>query len=758
MANENFFVHAYNFIRYDKHKFPDRKTPVKTFCGLTGYLDCNLYVRTPLSIPDSEYCKKDSEKIDHTAYPFFTVEGKPIIPGSEIRGLIRNIYEIITDSCFSVINSNMISARNITENTVPRNIGILYFNEADNRWVLYQADRYAAYTNTTKAELLKKFAGKKYIERDWALSVQLDTNMKKLKSVIDEAISKAETYNEFWDILEQSSDSRKRVFTVNLDDNAFGFIFESKLDKGRTRREQDLNNRLNSVNAEKKWGSQYSEDSLFDYFSMKKEDRQAYYDKYYLDPIINFSVFVPTDEKKTSAAELEKAVENLNAILDFSEMYANGDETTLKRIQKVRPSKDKGVPVFFRKENGRLILTPSHFSREVYNNTVESILADRKKCDDKNNLCPGCRLFGMIGKAQHAAVSHVRFTDAEVLGAYSLNEEYTTLKVLFSPKTTCWEFYADNKFDDANVTLRGRKMYFHNPLAKINSSVYSQQKKEKFNSSVQLMTKGTFSFRVYFDNISSDELRYLILALTLGENSPDSKLMHKLGHGKPLGLGSVKITVKNVVTRDLRNYKISSAPEYLEEIKTENPLKTRKRELPAGEYTLTDLLNICNFDFCDGFTVSYPVVEALPGAHVKDNDVASHRYFAWMANRTGFKNQEKQYECNSLPVIASTAEKMKMPVIVTDKDKKLKSKNTAYSGRTGVAVGLPKRNEVIKITLSKDAFPDKKGNGFVGYFYYNGYRGTAFELPFLLKKGTEITINVSGVKENNGTIFGNYKK
>lgn len=780
MGNKDFFVHTYNFVRYDKAQKPVRNAP-EIKAGMTGYLDCNLSVKTPLSIPDSENCEKmmcDKEKSsknptkkEHNAYPFYTVDNKPIIPGSEIRGLIRNTYEIITDSCFSVINSNIISSRDITGNEVDREKGILHFDYDRNRWVLFDAAKYTAYTYKMKKELLSRFSGQEYVERDWALSVQLLTIMQKIKKLVDKALRTASDYDNFWDILENNKNSKDQITYYPLDgengSEAFGFILKEKFKK-----DDELNNRLNSVNAAKKWGRQYSVDSLMDYFDMSESEKKKYDDENFKESIINFSIFVPKDEVETDEKQLDEAIEKFNTILDFSEKYAEGDKKTLDRIKKIRPSKDKDTPVFYRIEDGRPVLTPSHFSREVYDNTVESILGSRKKCDSKDELCPACSVFGMIGKPQNAVASRVRFTDAEALDGYEIDKDFTTLKVLASPKTTGWEFYADKKYNESDVTLKGRKMYFHNPAALTDKSVYSYDKKEKFNSSVQLMTKGDFSFRVYFDHIDEKELRYLILALTLGENSADSKLMHKLGHGKPLGLGSVKITVNNVVARNMKNYAISSKPEYLDEIKNGNPL--REDGLLAGRQTLDDLLKICNFDFCKGFDVSYPVVEAAPGLRYTDNDIASHRYFSWMKNSWGFNDEDKQYDCNSLLQIGESAEEIKMPVIVvTYKDGKKKPvrktdfvPNQEYYAppqRSGHSfaprrerTSLPKHDEVIEVTAFNSK-PDRNGKGFICNFNYGTYRGTAFGLTEFIEKDSKFKIKVTSINEDN-RIYGNFYK
>jgi hypothetical protein len=65
-----------------------------------------------------------------------------------------------------------------------------------------------------------------------------------------------------------------------------------------------------------------------------------------------------------------------------------------------------------------------------------------------------------------------------------------------------------------------------------------------------------FSFDVYFENITDAQLKQLVWVLTLGENpvkddANKAILCHKIGHGKPLGLGSAKIIAERVEIRKI---------------------------------------------------------------------------------------------------------------------------------------------------------------------------------------------------------------
>ena len=71
----------------------------------------------------------------------------------------------------------------------------------------------------------------------------------------------------------------------------------------------------------------------------------------------------------------------------------------------------------------------------------------------------------------------------------------------------------------------------------------------EMSSCMQYAKEGsTFEFEVYFDRISIEQLKQLYTALTFGDTS-NGPLCHKIGHGKPIGFGSVKIIVTEAVIR-----------------------------------------------------------------------------------------------------------------------------------------------------------------------------------------------------------------
>jgi hypothetical protein len=120
--SKNQFINPYTFISINDEK-PNRTTlkeSLKNEKLYDGYLECELEIKSSTFIPNTsiKFAYLDNEK-EHYFYDFFSYDDMskcddnkvpknppkyPRIPGSEIRGMIRNVYEQLTNSCLSVID------------------------------------------------------------------------------------------------------------------------------------------------------------------------------------------------------------------------------------------------------------------------------------------------------------------------------------------------------------------------------------------------------------------------------------------------------------------------------------------------------------------------------------------------------------------------------------------------------------------------------------------------------------------------------
>jgi hypothetical protein len=125
----------------------------------------------------------------------------------------------------------------------------------------------------------------------------------------------------------------------------------------------------------------------------------------------------------------------------------------------------------------------------------------------------------------------VSVSDAHVCGEYELSKERIALKELSSPKPE-----RHNAFYAAAGKLKGRKFYYHRAVLDLAS--ITEANPTHRNTRVQPLLQGTFAFCVDYWNLAPEELGVLLSAIVLPEG-----LFHKLGMGKPLGLGSVRLAL-----------------------------------------------------------------------------------------------------------------------------------------------------------------------------------------------------------------------
>lgn len=117
--NKNFNnkAHApYNFIplneKVAKFSAPcilddNKHNSFNTLKGISGEINLIITTKTPFFIGDSE---KESNK-DYKE--FFSVDGKPQIPGSSLRGMVRNLVEIVSYGKFETYNNDKFYYRDV---------------------------------------------------------------------------------------------------------------------------------------------------------------------------------------------------------------------------------------------------------------------------------------------------------------------------------------------------------------------------------------------------------------------------------------------------------------------------------------------------------------------------------------------------------------------------------------------------------------------------------------------------------------------
>ena len=600
------FINPYNFVSTTQRV---KVNPVEKG-NLTGYVTCTLRVEDRLALPDI------AQNPDSQSFDFFSVENHPIIPGSELRGCIRSAYEAITESCFSVVNSNLLSKRMSKPNN-QRTPGILM--KENGRWVIYSA---------------KYRQGKKKL-KEWEKGVHCDCARK-------------------WFKLDEKPTINNTYFFINKNRK------NENISSGAICEDDDI-------------------DKLIQVFDT------------YFEGI-----------KKTDTDDAEQL---RNIIRNYQE--------DLRRMKKAENS-DIMVPVFYEKDDVNLLvyLSPAQTGRVAFENTVPSLLGNHTPCDGRNGYCPACSLFGTLGDKNPLA-SKLRFTDAseKESSSVTISDRYVILPELSSPKLSSPEFYSTCRdktenvtvwdYDSADVVLRGRKFYYHG-LPKEADVLGSRQIETKVAKSGSL-----FTFKLYFDRINEEQLQQLLWVLTIGENQTYSKQMHKIGMGKPVGYGSVKITVDDISFRELDkssfaySIKKQQYDDYMQEFDIE-------KHFDMG--AVIDFKTITNYSFTvcedeDGqkreiIPISYPIAEREP----KDNNESTENLSAGHQWFTGNRKPNSTFG-RILPILSSDINAMRLYAlhgkneITPTKNKERTSKNNKgkYKPRVFFEKEIPYAAEIVGI-------------------------------------------------------------
>ncbi|MGN0179008.1 MAG: hypothetical protein ACI4DY_06150, partial [Monoglobaceae bacterium] len=95
-----------------------------------------------------------------------------------------------------------------------------------------------------------------------------------------------------------------------------------------------------------------------------------------------------------------------------------------------------------------------------------------------------------------------------------------------------------------NVNLSGRKVYWNGKLAG------GIDEEGIMNTTVTPLDRGSFKFKIFFDKLTDTELEQLLFCI-----KPSDDAIHKIGTGKPIGMGQVKLNIDAV---KIKKYKKES--------------------------------------------------------------------------------------------------------------------------------------------------------------------------------------------------------
>jgi len=545
--------YPYNFVSLKDKKDVVYKGERKLGTN-TGKLVCKLVNKTPLFIMG----ESEQDNKGHTKEWFCREKGIPIIPGSSLKGVIRNIIDVLTNSVI----------RNVEDEKLEQRMGAGKFEsvfgiieslpENGKKGIIVEAEKIKVKTKEKIESGYKKFEfkdngkefSKKYNAKDGLIErVKLKDsiyNLKETEIKIKPGVTTVEK-------LINNSKEYKNYLTDN-ENGVQGVLWFSSPIYGKIH-EKLLIPKKNS----RKFEFSKEEYEDFKYIIKQRAERikngkdinsnTFYYDKDLEigDPLL-FEVKDRKMAEHLAFSEIPRLRYKFSPLDLVSEEFRPGD--SLKKLS---------------------------FSERLFGTTGDNTKKDEEKKDE---------LVALSGR--------VFFEDAKNYKPEMIdNGNLVTLKAFGEPHPTLTTFYLDNIEKNYNenkgVSIRGRKFYWHHKekigksfseyrksveMPKIKNKNGKYEKELAYNSSLELMDiNNEFEFNVNFENLTDEELGVLIYAIELEDG-----LLHKAGKGKAFGFGSCKIEIEGFLLENKNKYKDFFIEPFEKENKKEDYINKAKEK------------------------------------------------------------------------------------------------------------------------------------------------------------------------------------
>jgi CRISPR/Cas system CSM-associated protein Csm3 (group 7 of RAMP superfamily) len=509
----------YNFIPLNEKVVPAEEIPeFDKYCTenrFTGYIDIKIKALTPLNIRDTltegEYKQKlEKEKRDETYInpDFFSPGGLPRIPGSSLRGMIRTLVEIMSFGKFMFFDDARLYYRGLADKC--KNLRDEYRNKIRGK----------------SAGILYKVGFEYFIKPSKGFK-QI------FKSEAREIIEKnGYTYGEFkhykvnnaYIVVSGPMQGKKRDWLIEFPDE--------KTDEIRVSPE-DIQNYKNDKNRS---------DRVPDLLKLAKDEVPCFYimykDSKEKDKIaFGHTGFFRLAYEKTIGDHIPSELKNPD-ITDLAEAIFGNEKTHAGRVFFEDAYLDgKPEDALLETAIPKILSNPKPTCFQHYIEQNEENLKDHPKNlahYNKENPIRGYKLYWHRSGLNYEA-EEISFDEEEF---NKLLSDFNKSKDDFN------EYIIEEKNNKVKINLKK----LPNELKEI--IIKSVGKYETQHTLLKPINKGAvFRGRIRFENLSKVELGALLFALDL----PDG-LAHKLGMGKPLGLGSVKITPKLYLSDRMKRY------------------------------------------------------------------------------------------------------------------------------------------------------------------------------------------------------------
>lgn len=617
------FLNPYNFVRpltRRKISVSDEESkllaglappPHDRWVGTSGKIVCELTTQSPLFVADAKwwYATKEDEKNKHKSFHFFQVDSgnglEPVIPAASLRGMVRSVFEASTNSCFAHFHGEKRLSYRLDASLAPRLVpGRAVKNKETGTWELEIFPGSLQFEPGESPRGICAAGVKRYC----AISEEgkIDDTEEERRKIVqlnglkhgDACYALVERPKYTWVVKKLSKD--KGDLHPRYGQKIFrGFLCINNQNIERKHMERFFIAETHQGNVVKR--IELADDVVRDY-ELLLDEIQEYHkrtlEKWREDGHPNLSLPKPKEENgetKYEPAFSRHVLQNDPCLKSGELVYALIEKT------------QHGPRVKF--------IGPVAIPRIWYDDAIASRMGSaRSKCERIDELCPACRMFGWVeGELEEARQDkcgnqtensaktkqsekdppayrgRLQFTHATLQDKKSKCTN-ATLAILSSPKPTTFRFYLrpqngkperkqgarpwEVNWNAAGMEIRGRKFYRHHKIAKKGEFERAGGKRDEQNRTAhEIIGAGArFTFAIRYENLAPVELGALLWSL---EMQPD--MNHRLGFARPLGFGSVKISI-----REARIYRYHDRYRDLEETgfeeKTEEMLAAWKKK------------------------------------------------------------------------------------------------------------------------------------------------------------------------------------
>lgn len=498
----------------------------------TGYFDVTLETKTPLFVRGMRGADMpDDTKINEP----FMLNGKPVIPGSSLRGMIRAIVEIITFGKMHFVDDaqkiffravaaekddpqgqfyKKIMGNPNSETHAGKNVAVGYLVHKDDKWFVQPAkpfDRNRPFALVKdKANVVQEVQGIRHLNSSDYCLARFEVSYQENGGGINKVSTpKNPTQATAWLVctgnMAQTQTSSQKIETERKN-----FVLVKKAHENKTNENKTIPIPEHVIDDYKQ--------GLTPFEMGDDEQSKDYFDK---------------ENGILKDGNIIFYVEKDNQVIQFG-------HTPNFRVAHLNPENRATSPRDF---------VPKKLLDPYFTDYADAIFG---YVSDKD--------FKPTEERPVAYAGRVSFTSATYI--CGTIEKKKIIRVLSSPKPTTFQHYLEQPegvntpkkelthygktgafYDKKGARIRGHKLYWRKQVTfdTLQEKEDGHKDREKIDVPMKPLREGlTFNFRVYFENLTDAELGALAWALSLPIDGGKTGY-HMLGMAKPFGLGVVKL-------------------------------------------------------------------------------------------------------------------------------------------------------------------------------------------------------------------------